>query len=138
MAANTNPIYTKNGRIDWGSAVIATANTAKDGSGTVVTAFTADATNGSYVQRIRFRAAGSNVVTVARIFVNNGSANSTPANNILYDEITLPATTLSETAALALYELPLNLVLPAGYKILVTIGTTVAAGYYVSCVGGDY
>lgn len=138
MAANTNPIYTLLGQINWGATAIATANTAKDGTGTVLTVFTADATNGGYVNRIRFRAAGTNIATVARIFINNGSTNATPANNILFDEITLAATTLSETSAIANYELPLNFALPPGYVINVTIGTTVAAGYFVSVIGGKY
>jgi hypothetical protein len=138
MPANTDPIYSRLADVQWGATTVATANTAKDGTGTVLTVFTADATNGGYVQRIRFRAAGTNVATVARVFINNGSANSTAANNILWDEITLSATTLSEVAALATYELPLNFALPAGYKINVTVGTTVSAGYYVTVIGGKY
>ena len=136
--ANTQPIFSSLGDVQWGSVTATTANTAKDGTGTVLNVFTADATNGGFVQRIRFRAAGTNIATVARVFINNGSANSTPANNILYDEITLAATTLSEVAALAVYELPLNFALPPGYKLNVTLGTTVAAGYYVSVIGGKY
>lgn len=146
MAANTSPIYSLLGDVQWGT--VATANTAKDGTGTVVTIFTADATNGGRVERVRFRALGTNVATVARIFVNNGSTNATATNNTLYAEITLPATTLSEVAALVLQEIPnpLNiidmsgfpLVLPPGYKLNVTIGTTVSAGYAVTAVGGKY
>jgi len=138
MAANTSPIYTRTPDVQWGTTAITTANTAKDGTGTVLTVFTADATEGGFVQKIRFRAAGTNVATVARIFINNGSTNATAGNNILFDEITLAATTLSEVAALALYEIPLMIPLPAGYKINVTIGTTVSAGYYVSAIGGKY
>lgn len=138
MPANTQPIFSVAGDVEWGATVLTTQNTAKDGTGTVLNVFTADATNGGFVQRIRFRAAGTNIATVARVFINNGSANSTPANNILYDEITLAATTLSEVAALAVYELPLNFALPPGYKLNVTLGTTVAAGYYVSVIGGKY
>ena len=137
MAANTAPIFSIAGDIEWGTTALTTLNTAKDGTGTVLTVFTADV-DGAFVQRIRFRAAGTNVATVARVFINNGSANSTPANNILYDEITLAATTLSEVAALPTYELPLNFALPPGYKLNVTIGTSVAAGYYVSVIGGKY
>jgi len=138
MAANTAPIFTLLGDIQWGTTAITSANTAKDGTGTVLTAFTADATNGGFVQKIRFRAAGTNVATVARVFINNGSTNATAGNNILFDEITLSATTLSEVASLPVYELPLNFALPPGYKINVTIGTSVSAGYYVSVVGGKY
>jgi hypothetical protein len=138
MAANTAPIFSSLGDIEWGTTVLTTQNTAKDGTGTVLTCFTADATNGGFVQRIRFRAAGTNIATVARVFINNGSTNATAANNILYDEITLAATTISEVAAQPVYELPLNFALPPGYKLNVTLGTTVAAGYYVSVIGGKY
>lgn len=138
MAANTAPIFSSLGDIEWGTTAITTANTAKDGTGTVLTCFTADATNGGFVQRIRFRSAGTNTGTVARVFINNGSTNATAANNILYDEITLAATTINETAALPVYELPLNFALPPGYKLNVTLGTTVAAGYYVTVIGGKY
>jgi hypothetical protein len=138
MASNYNPIYSKVGDIQWGTTAITTANTAKDGTGTVLTVFAADTANGGFVQRIRFRAAGTNVATVARIFINNGSTNTTASNNILYDEITLAATTLSEVSALATYELPLNFALPPNYRLNVTIGTSVSAGYYVSVIGGKY
>ena len=144
MATNTIPIYSKAGQISWGDSVVKTANTAKDGTGTVVTIFTAGA-DGGRVDRIRMRPIGTNVATVLRVFINNGGANSTPANNVLYAEITLAATTGSEAAALALSEFPLAadptsfpLVLPAGYKLNVTVGTTVASGYMVSAIGGTY
>lgn len=137
MAANTAPIFSIAGDVEWGATALTTQNTAKDGTGTVLTVFTANV-DGGFVQRIRFRAAGTNIATVARVFINNGSTNATPANNILYDEITLAATTLSEVAAQPVYELPLNFALPAGYVLNVTLGTTVAAGYYVSVIGGKY
>lgn len=138
MVANVNPIFSRTPDVQWPTTTIATANTAKDGTGTVATVFTADATEGGWVGILTARAAGTNVATVLRVFINNGSANSTPGNNILRWEMTLPATTLSEVAQLAPYELPLNIALPAGYKINCTIGTTVAAGYYLSIAGGKY
>ena len=138
MSANTNPIYSIAPDFQWGTTVLTAANTAKDGTGTVLTVLTADAINGGRIEKIRFRAAGTNVATVARVFINNGATNATAANNILYDEITLPATTLSETSALANQEIILNVSLPPGYKINVTIGTAVAAGYYISSNGGKY
>jgi hypothetical protein len=137
MPANTAPIFSLTPKTSWGTTAITTANTAKDGTGTVLGVYTAGA-NGSYVQRVRFRPAGTNVQTVARLFINNGSTNATAANNILFDEITLSAITLSETAAQPSFEIPLNFALPAGYVLNITIGTSVAAGYYVSAIGGDY
>lgn len=140
MAANTKPIYSRVADIQWGT--ISAANTAKDGTGTVVTVFTADATNGGRVERLRIRALGTNVATVLRVFINNGSTNTTAANNSLYEEITLPSTTLSETAQLTNREIVFNdgngLVLPPGYNINVTLGTAVSAGYQVTAVGGKY
>ena len=138
MAQNTSPIFSLTGNIGFGASALTAANTAKDGTGTTLSVITADATNGSFVQRIRFRAAGTNVATVARVFINNGASSATASNNILWDEITLSATTLSEVSALATYELPLNFVLPAGYTLRVAIGTAVAAGYYISVIGGNY
>ena len=138
MAGNSVPLLSKVGDVQWGATAITTANTAKDGTGTVITVFTADATNGGFIQRVRWRAAGTNVVSVGRMFINNGATNATAANNILFDEITLTATTLSEVSALANYEVAFNIALPPGYKINITVGTTIAAGYYVSAVGGKY
>lgn len=139
MAAGTNPIFVDTPRISWATSAVTAANTAKDGaSGTVYSVFTAGA-DGSYVTKLVARAAGTNAsATSMRVFINNGGATTTAANNILFTEMTLPATTLSEVAALPAYEVPLNIALPASYVIFVTIGTAVAAGYYVSAVGGDY
>jgi len=145
MAANTAPIYTLAPDVQWGSTdgnggaagPLKTANTAKDGTGTVLTVFTAGA-DGSYVQEIQARSAGTNVASVMRVFLNNGSSNATIANNILIAELQLPATTLTEIAALADYTINIQRAIPAGYKLNVTLGTTVAAGYFVSCFGGNY
>ena len=137
MAANTTPIFSRVGRINWTNGITA-ANTAKDGTGTVDTVFTADATEGSYIERLIVLPRGTNVVSVLRVFVNNGSTNATAANNCLIAELTLPATTNSEIAAISGLVVPLNMSLPAGYKINVTIGTAVAGGYAVTGIGGDY
>ena len=138
MPANNDPIFSRVADIQWSPTALTAANTAKDGTGTVATAFTADATNGGFVQKLVARPLGTNVITVLRVFVNNGSANTTAANNSLIAEMTLPATTLSEVAAQPDYVLPLNFALPAGYKINCTIGTAVAAGYALTVVGGKY
>ena len=135
---NTQPIYTASADTQWIGPVL-TANTTKDlTSGTAYMAFHASTTAGGYVQRMRFRALGTNVVTVARIFINNGGVTGTTENNTLWDEITLPAVTVSEISALPTYELPLNFALPPGYKLFVTVGTAVAAGYDVTVIGGKY
>jgi len=140
--ANNSPIYSKIGDVQWTTSMTAVNATTDLTSGTIYLAFTADATNGGYVQRIRFKpnnASGTNnVATVARVWLNNGSTTATAANNVLIDEISLPATTGSATAALPVYELPLNFAMPPGYTIYVTLGTGVAGGYRATVIGGKY
>jgi len=144
MAANTIPIFPLTPKVSWGT--VATANTAKDGTGTQVTVFTAGA-EGSRIDQIKARALGTNTATVLRFFINNGSDNETPANNTLIHEITVAGTTLSEIAALADNDVTVTKgvdvvspiqYLPAGYKINVAIGTTIAAGLHVTVHGADY
>lgn len=138
MAQNTLPIYTRVPDIQWAPAAITAANTAMDGTGTVDTVFTADATNGGFISKIKIRPAGTNVASLIRVFINNGGSSATPANNILFTEMPLPATTLSQVAAMQDFEIMLNIALPANYKVNVVLGTAVAAGYYVSVIGGKY
>ena len=137
MPANSAPIFSRVAHVEWANGITA-ANTAKDGTGTVDTVFTADATNGSYLQKLVLRPRGSNVASVMRVFINNGSSNATAANNALIAEMSLSATTNSETAALAGNELALNIPVPPGYRVMVTLGTAVAGGYAITAMGGDY
>lgn len=137
MPANTSPIFSVAPAVEW-SGLVQSANTTTDlTSGTIYSIFTAGS-NGSYLQRIRFRHLGTNVATVARVWINNGSTTGTAANNTLWDEITLAANTVSQTAAAINYELPLGFAIPASYVIYVTLGTGVAAGFKVTVIGGDY
>ncbi len=139
------PIFPVKQNVSWGN--ISAANTAVDGTGTVVTTFTAGA-NGSKIDQIKIRSLGTNVATVLRLFVNNGSTNATAANNTLIHEVTIPATTVSQTAALADNDVTITKdttstvcpipYLPPGYKINVTVGTAVAAGLQITVHGADY
>lgn len=136
MAANYRPIWSRVGHVGWGT--LTSANTATDGTGTVSTLFTADSSNGSYIDHITIQPLGTNVATVVRFFINNGSSNTTATNNSLYFEATMAATTGSSTAALAQTKLAVEKALPPGYKINATIGTAVSAGLQITVVGGDY
>lgn len=135
MGANINPIFPVTPVIGYGT--LTTANTAKNGTGTVVTVFTAGL-NGARVDSLKVRGLGTNVQTVLRIFINNGSDPTIATNNTLVMERTIPATTLSETTELADMSIPLDFALPNGYKVNLTIGTTVSAGVQVTCFGGAY
>jgi hypothetical protein len=134
--ANTSPIFTKAPAI--GFATISAANTDKDGGGTVVIVFTADATNGSRCEKMVFQPTGTSVATVARIFINNGSATTSPANNVYYADVTLPSSTVSEVASMPAIQVQLDLPLPPSYRLFVTLGTVVAAYYQITAVCGTY
>lgn len=147
MAQNTNPIFPLTPVNSWVSGAAAnaatpgvTANTTKDlTAGTIYgPIFTGKAVDGSRLDFIKVRALGTNVATVIRIWINNGSATGTAANNTLYLERTLSATTVSETAEQPDVILPLNISIAAGYRIYATFGTAVAAGFNLTAIGGDY
>ena len=247
MAGNQAPIYSKIGDIQGGD-ILTTQAADYTGQGVNnASVFTADATNGGYVQRLRFKALGTNIATVARIYINNGSGRlassvaavsgtptgtpsttggtlqagtyfakivaidqygiptatstetasvsvtgttgsiswawtavtgavsyrvyvgpvtggqvsyfasaSTPFvqttavgtrdnlstgvnnNNYFYGEVSLPATTATNTAATIDVDYPMNLALPPGYRIVIGLGTTVAAGWQVQAIAGAY
>jgi hypothetical protein len=139
MAANTAPISPITPTpLAFNTVHQLTANTAMDGTGTVNLIMTAG-TNGSRVNRLVVQHLGTNVATVMRIFLNNGSTNATATNNSLVAEATIAANTLSQVAASVPVTIPLNQVMPAGYKLYYTIGTTVASGHAVTAVdAGDY
>lgn len=137
MAANTTPIFLKQPNVQYSSTGL-NANTAFDGTGTVTTVFTADATNGSKIEDVFLWHLGTNVATVVRFFVNNGSTNATASNNALIQEVAMAANTASQTGASTPMVWRANLVLKPGYKLNVTIGTAIASGIMVSAVGGDY
>ena len=139
MPANTAPIFTLLPEIMW-TTNMTVANTGNLSAGTSYMVFSAG-TNGSYVQKIRFRHQSTNTnnaATMARVFINNGGALATAANNTIWDEITIAANTASQTAASTNYELPLNFALPPGYYLYCTLGTTVVAGIQATVIGGDY
>lgn len=95
-------------------------------------------TNGIRIDTIKCCALGTNVQSVLRVFINNGQSSAVAANNVMVLQKTLAPTTLDETKELSDVEIPINLVLPPGYKINVTIGTAAAAGWAVTGIAGEY
>jgi len=144
MAGNAAPIFSRVGQVatDSGTGmsqmVLGAANDYTGIDADVTLIFTADPTNGSWVERIRFKAGGSNVASVARIYLNNGATNATATNNAFYGELSLPATTAIATAATIDVDYPLGFALPAGFRIYFGLGTAVAAGWCATVIGGDY
>lgn len=139
MAANTNPIFAEAGIIGIAATVI-TAVTTLDGdlSGADVKTILTGGADGTYVQKLRVKPLGSNIQSVLRIFINNGGNAATAANNSLFDELALPSTTASNNSPLPTYDIPMNIIVPNGYKILASVGTTIASGVKVTAIAGDY
>jgi hypothetical protein len=148
MAGNNDPIYTKAGVV--GAIAVTAANTSSQGGGTVGTdiflAFTADATNGSFIRELRWSLAESTIATastatVGRVFISSvGSGSTTSSNTHLWAEVALASQTPSSTVAGSPIVIPLNLILPAGYFILVTNHAAPAANTHWKAivVGGNY
>jgi hypothetical protein len=148
MAANTSPIFTKNGNVN--SVLVTAANTSSQGGGTIATdifkAFTADATNGSFINKVRWIPTATTptttTATVGRVFMSSiTSSTTTSANTHLLAEITLPAIAADSASAGATYfDIPIGAAIPAGYTILVTNHAAPAANTAWRAVvfGGDY
>ena len=141
-APNTEPVYSKVGDIQWVESITAANNTIDLTTGTSYLVFTADATNGGFVSRIIVKAnpANNTAATAVRLWLNNGSTTGTSSNSALVAEQGIPATVASATAALPDFTIPLNMALPPGYKIYLTIGTAPGGSgeFTATAIGGKY
>ncbi len=95
MAANTNPIFEIKPVI--GTTALAAANTARDGSGTIVTIVTG-AADGTRIDEIRFissqATAAASTARVGRVFLSVDSGTTWT----LFDEVAIATATASNTA----------------------------------------
>ena len=121
------------------------------GAGAMVLVYTAG-TAGGQLPKLRVRyastagavASGTTNATVVRIWANNGSANTTAANNIFLGEVSVPAVTMTQTAALSQpvdFDFGL-LSVPTGYRIYAGLATAIGGTNCALAVnmlgGGDY
>lgn len=118
MAANTSPIFILTGAV--GRARVAAANTARDGSGTLVDLVTGstDGTRVDYVTWTSAQAsAAANSGMVGRLFITDSAG----ANPRLVREIAITAVTASNTAigATQTMSFPGGIILVSGQKLQV-------------------
>ncbi len=128
MAVTATPIFAQ--AVRHAAAAISTANTNRDGSGTVGTIFTANATNGSRVDRVDIAATGSTTAGVVRLFIHNGSA------SFLWKELLVTAITPSATIAAFFAQIREELLLPAGWSLRAS--THNAETFNVHAFGSDF
>ncbi|MGV1045478.1 hypothetical protein [Limnohabitans sp.] len=75
MSANASPMFTRVGSVQ-GGVTLTTAAADYTGQGILNSlVFQADPNNGSFLQKLRFKALGTNVASVARIYLNPGTLN---------------------------------------------------------------
>ncbi len=144
MPGNIDPIYSRVGSVsrDAGTGMNQTIfAAANDYTGVSVNnslVWTADASNGGFIARLRFKSTGTNAASVARIYINNGGVNTTAANNTFYGEISLPITTATIIAATVELDYPMGFALDPGFRIFVGLGTAVGGGWVVTPISGAY
>lgn len=124
MAANTNPIFLKQGNFTVGR--IAAANTASDGSGALVTIVTS-AVDGTRVDGVRFinsqASAAASGAKVLRIFLSD----TLGTNYRLIGEVAMAAATRSTTVigATAIYSFDQPIVMQSGQIMAVCMSVYV-------------
>lgn len=132
MAVTATPIFVQAPRTAIGA--LSAANTNRDGSGTIVTIWTAGA-NGSRIDHIDIAASGTTTAGVIRLYIHDGST------SYLWREILVTAVTPSTSIAVWSSQVdcsqPQNvLVLPSGYSLRAS--THNAETFKVFAIGGDF
>jgi hypothetical protein len=152
MPANTIPITpltpnVSSVKITTASALVRSDGSAPNAIGTDHFLLFTAGSNGSLVQRVRFNvvasaAAVNSVATTLRIFRSTVSSGTpTAANTYLLQEISVPIISSSNsTNATNHYDVPLNIILPAGNFLLVSqhIAQTTNQSWQATAFGGDY
>lgn len=148
MSANRQPAFTRLG--NHGGVLITAANTSSAGGGTIGTdiflAYTADASNGSFIQTVRWAAVATApttmTATVGRVYISSvTSGATTSANTFLWGEIALPNIGADNaTTAGYVLEIPFGLWLKPDNTILVTNHAAPAANsnWRALVIAGDY
>jgi hypothetical protein len=132
MAVTATPIFVQTPKVAIGS--LATANTNRDGSGTIATVYTAGS-NGSRIEHVDIAAYGTTTAGVVRLYIHDGSTAH------LWKEILVTAITPSATIAVWSNRVDCSgpsavLFLQSGYSLRAS--THNAENFRVTAVGGDY
>jgi hypothetical protein len=139
MAVTYKPIFTQTPKV--GTGVLAAANATRDGSGVIVTCYTAG-TNGAYIKRVTFISsqaiAAASSAMVGHVFTSIDAGSTWQ----LRAEVALPTITASTTVIGQSQTITFSdgLVLPAGGLVGCTISVFAGAqDRFIGYVeGGDY
>lgn len=151
MPQNSAPAFTKNALTPAPVPLLA-ANTTSNGTGNLTTPtiyklFTADVSNGTFLDFVRFMltasvASTSSTATIARIYISSVTSGATTnADTFLIAEVALPITVGdSPTVAQNPIDVPIGIRIPAGWAVHVSIHAVPVAttAWIASAFGGDY
>lgn len=133
MAVTATPIFVQTPK-SW-TASLATANTGRDGSGTIVTVVTAG-TNGSKIDHIDIVAYGTTTAGVIRLYISDGTTVA------LWKEVLVTAITPSATIAVWSTSVdcsqPQNSLVLTATTYLLRASTHNTENFRVVAVGGDF
>lgn len=128
----SDPTFTATAKI--GAASVSTANTARDGTGTVATVVTAGA-SGTRIEEIVVKATGDPADSVVTLFLHDGTT------YFLFDEIDLgdPAAASTTVTGYRFSRTYANLVLPSDWSLRAAVTVALTSGVLnVFALGGDF
>jgi hypothetical protein len=154
MPANTAPIFPLTPQVSVGALLSTAATAAKaydgtDAVGANMALLCTAGVNGARIDKVRIKysgtagaaPSGTTASTVVRFFINNGSVNTTAANNTFFADVSVPSVVMSNTNVNGEFEVPLNVAIPAGYKLYannsVAVGGT-ACALALTALLGDF
>jgi hypothetical protein len=117
-----------------GVASVSTANTNRDGTGTIATVFTAGS-SGSRIEEVVLKATGDPADSVVTLFLHDGS------NFWLFDEVDLgdPAAASTTVVGYRVSRTYENLVIASGWSLRAAITVALTSGVInVFALGGDF
>lgn len=133
MPANTSPIFTVIPICP--AATVSTANTNRDGTGTIVDVVTGD-TDGTRIDSVVIQATTTTVAGMIRLYVWN-----TSAHNLFYEQT---VTAITPTASVAAFRAEVSrndgrplVVLPSGWKLTASVHNA-SESFRVHALGGDF
>jgi len=158
MPANFNPIYARTPDLQVAGAASATAPplgptalAASDGTGAsgMYAIYQADATEGSFVQKVILKpissGSGTTAATVIRLYYHRQTTftvgtNNGVTNTALIAELSTSSWTYSSTTASPQYEIPINMPMNPGTWLTISFGTATGAsqGYNPVTIAGKY
>ena len=139
MAQNTAPIFTQAPEIVTSILANGTAASFDMTSGVSASVFAAGP-SGSYLSKIRVKPSGSTTGTVIRFYFNSTGVTTVTGNNVLYGELSMPTIVASNGSAQNDFEIPMNIAVPANWRLFAAYGNAPGAGtgFHITAIGGDY